>query len=963
MSVLEHHAKSVFFAALERSADDWPAFLQEACGGDVAVRRRVEQLLNAHAEMGAVGGDTVEPAATLREPAVAECTGMTIGPYQLLEQLGEGGFGVVFLAEQSQPVRRKVALKVLKPGMDTAQVVARFEAERQALALMDHPHIAQVFDGGATPSGRPYFVMELVRGLPITELCDQRRLPVRERLELFIAVCQGVQHAHQKGIIHRDLKPSNVLVTMDGATPRPKVIDFGVAKAQGQSLTDKTLFTTFAQLLGTPMYMSPEQAGQSGLDVDTRSDVYSLGVLLYELLAGATPFVKERFKVATYDEIRHILRDEEPPCPSARLSTSPETLPALAAQRQTEPAQLTKLIRGELDWIVMKSLEKDRDRRYASPAEFAADVQRFLRHEPVLAGPASRWYRLRKVLRRHRAPVLAGTSVLLALVGGIIGTTLGMLRARDAEVAAKAERTAALVARNAESVARQDSDVAHGRTRAALDLLTDRMIGNVLDRQRQLGADEQRFLRDIEKHYQAWADAQGDTPVVRALQANGARRVAQIRLQLSDLVGAEHCCRRAIALYAELQRDTPVAAGIEVRRELARTHHDLGQSLFDQGRIHDAIEAQRTALAMWREWERDAELVAAERMELAWVQASLGAALRQAGHFAEAETTLRDVLARHTPAVADAAPSVAERYLAATAANTLGATLRDQDRIPETDAAYRQSLALWDQLAQELPNHTGILVSREGALDGIAKLRIAQSRPREAEPLLREIVAARRRRAARAPNDPGTQASFGYSLKSLGGALVRMDKLNDAEQVYRAGADVYARIANSPHATPERLEDYAETLAGLASVYATQRRWSDARRTVQQSLAVLAPVLASGPRQPIYQGTLLRALRTAIELPIEPGGHAAAAAEAERLAAVEIAAPRDLARAAWRLAQCAKHVALDEKLPTESRWPRAFHYALRSGELAPQSSLRQIEWWLFGKYRTTTSAAEPDIAP
>src|SRR5437588_6757714 len=361
-------------------------------------------------------------STTVDEP-ITERPGTVIGPYKLLEQIGEGGFGLVFMAEQQQPIRRKVALKILKPGMDTRQVIARFEAERQALALMDHPNIAHVFDGGETASGRPYFVMELVKGAPITGYCDQNTLSTRERLELFVSICQAVQHAHQKGIIHRDIKPSNVLVTLHDGAPLAKVIDFGVAKAMGQQLTDKTLFTGFAQMIGTPLYMSPEQAALSNVDVDTRSDIYSLGVLLYELLTGATPFDKERLKEASYDEMRRIIREEEPPKPSTRLSESKDSLPSISAQRHTEPAKLAKLMRGELDWIVMKALDKDRNRRYETANGFAADVQRYLSDEPVQACPPSMGYRLRKFARRHKAALtvvgLAGCVMLLLLVMGL----------------------------------------------------------------------------------------------------------------------------------------------------------------------------------------------------------------------------------------------------------------------------------------------------------------------------------------------------------------------------------------------------------------------------------------------------------------------------------------------------------------------------------------------------------------
>src|SRR5262245_54547020 len=428
---------AIFNAVVKLPPDRRAAFLDEACGANRALRGEVESLLQAHDAPDTFLREPVDRTAAY-EP-IAERPGSVIGPYKLLEQIGEGGFGVVYLAEHTHPVRRKVALKVLKPGMDTRQVVARFEAERQALAIMDHPNIARVFDGGVTPSGRPYFVMELVRGIPITDFCDQNQLTPRQRLELFVAVCQAVQHAHQKGIIHRDLKPSNVLVSRHDTQPVVKVIDFGVAKALGQELTDKTLFTGIAQMVGTPLYMSPEQADLNSPDVDTRSDVYSLGVLLYELLTGSTPFTRERFRQAAYDEIRRIIREEEPPRPSTRLSESKDALPSISAQRQTEPAKLTKLMRGDLDWIVMKALEKDRSRRYETANGFAMDVQRYLADEPVLACPPSVGYRLRKFVRRNKGPVVAVSLVLVSLVAGIIGTTWQAVRA---ERRAEGERLA-----------------------------------------------------------------------------------------------------------------------------------------------------------------------------------------------------------------------------------------------------------------------------------------------------------------------------------------------------------------------------------------------------------------------------------------------------------------------------------------------------------------------------------------
>ncbi len=359
--------------------------------------------------------------ATTASAPIAEGPGQTIGPYKLLEEIGDGGMGVVYMAEQREPVRRRVALKIIKPGMDTRAVVARFEAERQALAMMDHPNIAKVFDAGATGSGRPFFVMELVNGVPLTDYCDQNRLTTDERLELFAQVCLAIEHAHQKGIIHRDIKPSNVMVTLYDGVPVPKVIDFGVAKSVSGQLTEKTLFTHHGQMLGTPLYMSPEQAERSGLDVDTRCDIYSLGVLLYELLTGGTPFDRERVREVAYDELRRMIREDDPPRPSARISTLGEAATVVSGHRKTDPARLSQLLRHDLDWIVMKALQKDRTQRYQTATDFSRDIQHYLAHEPVQAGPPSAWYRFRKFAWRNKTALATTGLILFFVVSAGIG--------------------------------------------------------------------------------------------------------------------------------------------------------------------------------------------------------------------------------------------------------------------------------------------------------------------------------------------------------------------------------------------------------------------------------------------------------------------------------------------------------------------------------------------------------------
>lgn len=442
------------------------------------------------------------------------------GKYRLVELIGQGGMGAVYLAQQTEPVRREVAVKLIRTGADSASVLARFDAERQALALMEHPHIARVYDGGTTPMGMPFFVMELVRGIPLTAYCDQHRLDVKARLELFVSVCQAVQHAHQKGIIHRDLKPGNVLVTEVDGKPVPKVIDFGLAKATEQSLTDMS-FEDTGLIVGTATYMSPEQADPTTLDIDTRTDVYALGVMLYELLAGLPPIDAGQFKRGAVLEILRMVREVEPPRPSTRLSSA-GALPSIAANRNIEPGHLQRILRGELDWVVMKALEKDRSRRYETVNGLARDVQRYLADEVVEARPPSSVYRLRKFVRRHRGQVIAASLVLLALVGGIVGTTLGLIEARmqrdaadKARAKAVAETEAKEVARREEEAQRRIAEQANQQAVEALKSFTDSLMTQVLGNKEQLSENEKAILRNAQKQWEVFAQSKGDTALAR----------------------------------------------------------------------------------------------------------------------------------------------------------------------------------------------------------------------------------------------------------------------------------------------------------------------------------------------------------------------------------------------------------------------------------------------------------------
>jgi serine/threonine protein kinase len=594
MSIDPQRLKHVFLGAVEiadRAARQ--AWVVHECGPDQELLAKVQALLKARDDPDSLI-DRLAPAPAAA-PQMTEAgapaspvsteTGRTIGPYKLLQKLGEGGFGIVYLAEQEQPVKRKVAVKVLKPGLDSAAVLARFEAERQALALMDHPNIARVFDAGLTDDQRPYFVMELIKGIPITKYCDQERLSPRERLDLFIPICQAVQHAHQKGIIHRDLKPANVLIALYDGRPVPKVIDFGVAKATGQKLTERTMFTEVGQIIGTLEYMAPEQAELNNLDIDTRADIYSLGVLLYELLTGSPPFTAKQLRSAAFSEMLRIIREVEPPKPSTKVSTA-KNLPTVAAARKLEPKKLAALMRGDLDWIVMKCLEKERSRRYETANGLAMELQRYLADEPVLAGPPSVGYKLRKFVRRNRGPVLAAALMLLALVAGIVGTTIGLIRAEQAQAEEEKQRHIAQDQEQEADAQKKRAIEFRDKALDALRAMSDEDVEKLIGEKKELGPNERAYLEAIAKRWQTFTAQEGDDEQSRGLRGEGHSRVAYLWAQLGRLDEARVEYIRARDIHQKLVEQFPAVP--KYQRELARTHHNLGNLLTELGQGGEA---------------------------------------------------------------------------------------------------------------------------------------------------------------------------------------------------------------------------------------------------------------------------------------------------------------------------------------------------------------------------------------
>ncbi len=878
--------RQIFTRALELPAAERAAFLAQACGGDEALVRRVQAMLAAAEDDRFLGnptgvGPASTPAAAAEATELGERPGSRIGPYKLLQQIGEGGFGVVFLAEQEQPVMRRVALKIVKLGMDTKQVIARFEQERQALAMMDHPNIARVLDAGATATGRPYFVMDLVKGSSIVEFCDRGQLTIDERLALFTQVCHAVQHAHGKGIIHRDLKSSNVLVTVQDGKPLAKVIDFGIAKATAQKLTDKTLFTEHQQVIGTLQYMSPEQA-EGSLDIDTRTDVYSLGVLLYELLTGSTPFDRKTIRDAMFGEIQRMIREVEPPRPSTRLSDSHELLAGIAAHRRVEPKRLGKLLRGDLDWIVMKALEKDRTRRYETADGFAADIVRYLGGEAVVAAPPSAAYRVVKFVRRHRGPVTAGVLLAATLLVGVVAF------AWEAEIANEQRDRA----RVAEGQSRQRAEELQlvvdfqssmleqvDATRAGFGLTDDvfAKFDAALAKAEVPPAELQQRSQSFRGDWQRInaTDIACDViertilqPAVAAIDRSLAAQplvAAGLRLSLGKryeqlgrydaalplmrdalavrrrLLGNEHeNTRAAISRLASLhQRRTEYALAQPLYEELLATNrrvlgeldpatlrsiNDMGLLLSSQGRFADAEPWYREALAKMRQVlgeAHDSTLTA---------KANLGFLLNELDKGEEAESLLREAYAARREALGDDDPDTLS------VCNNLALVLQDRGKSKEVEPLLRQQLAAYRRLGGE--EHPDTLRT----LNNLGMLLKELGRPAEAEPLFREALAARIRR------DGKEHVETLVPMNNLGLLLSEQQRFDEAAPVLRETLELRRRLRGPDH--PETLT----SMNNLANVLGNQKQFDEAEALHREVLQRRRQSLGDG--HPLVLGSL-----------------------------------------------------------------------------------------------------------
>jgi serine/threonine protein kinase/Tfp pilus assembly protein PilF len=809
---------------------------------------------------------------TIRTPVKEVNIGEIIAEkYKLIEELGKGGMGIVYKAEQIKPVKRGVALKVIKLGMDTSQVVARFEAERQALAVMDHPYIAKVFDGGATETGRPYFVMEFVRGMPFTEYCDKHKLSTSERLKLFMPLCQAVQHAHQKGVIHRDLKPSNILVVVQEDKPIPKIIDFGIAKATEHSLTERTLFTEQGQLIGTPEYMSPEQAEMSGLDVDTRTDIYSLGVILYELLVGVLPFDPKSLREAGFGEIQRIIRETEPPKASTRLSSLGDTQTSIAEHRKTDPNSLKRELKGDLDWITVKAMAKDRTQRYASASELAADIEKYLRHEPVTAVRPSAKYRIKKYIRKHKVGVAAAVLVIIAIMVGITGTTIGLLKAKRAEkIAVEEAERASKEAETTKQVSDflvdlfevSDPSEARGNSITAREVL-DKGVTKVEEELKDQPEIQATLIATMGNVYQNLGLYDQATPLLE--NALTIRRhfygeehlavctsmndLANLYIDKADFDAAELLLRDAIEIHRKTKGDQEEygdllsnLAGLS----LERGDFDAAESLFREelairrklkgdddpsvasvlhnlGGVCNERGDYKGAEALFREsLELRLDLLGTDHPETASSMAMLAQILQHYGEYEKAEQLFRDALAIRRKLYGNEHPHTALNI------NNLGTLFSEMGDYDTAESFYRESLEIQRKVFGN--KHPYVAIS----LNNLATCMQKKGVYGKAEKALRECLSIFREALG------NEHPNVAHVMNNLAVVLTKMKKYTEAEHLFTEALAMRRTIFG------DGSPDVAFSLYTLADMYEDMGNYHDAASLWQESLEIRQNALPAG---------------------------------------------------------------------------------------------------------------------